>query len=209
MRRIRKLWPSLRGMRVLGMGFAAPYLRPFLPEAERVIAFLPSQLGPMGWPSGRCLSVLGEEAATPFPDAMFDRVLLVHGLEIAEAVRPLMRQLWRVLAPEGRLLIVAPNRASLWAQVERSPFAQGRPYLRAQLDSLLRETMFTPERWDGALHLPPLKSRSLMRSGETWERMGKSLWPRLCGVHLVEASKSVEGLVAVGTAQRQLRFVRA
>jgi hypothetical protein len=50
--------------------------------------------------------------------------------------------LWRVLAPEGKLLLVAPNRTSLWAQVERSPFAHGRPYSRSQLDRLLRDAMF-------------------------------------------------------------------
>jgi SAM-dependent methyltransferase len=209
MRRIRRLWPSARRQRVLGFGFATPYLRPFLSESERVLAFMPEQLGEIAWPAARPLTVLGEEACLPFPDAMFDRILLIHGLEITESVRPLMRQLWRVLAPEGRLLIVAPNRASLWAQIERSPFAQGRPFLRAQLEALLRDAMFNPERWDGALYHPPLKSRGLIRSGESWERLGKGLWPRLCGVHLVEASKSVAGFIPVETRRRKLIPARA
>ena len=37
-RRIRALWPDLRGQSVLGLGFATPYLRPFQGEAERVLA---------------------------------------------------------------------------------------------------------------------------------------------------------------------------
>ena len=74
-----------------------------------------------------------EEDALPFPDAIFDRILVVHGLEQAEALRPLLRQLWRVLAPEQKaLLLVAPNRTSLWAQVERSPFGHGRLLLRGK-----------------------------------------------------------------------------
>jgi len=44
-------------------------------------------------------------------------------LEAAEAQRPFLRELWRVLTPAGRLLVVAHNRASLWAQLETSPFA--------------------------------------------------------------------------------------
>src|SRR5437764_10780045 len=162
-RRLKVAWPDLKGTRVLGVGFAVPYLRTFALEAERVIAFLPEDLGPFCWPSKRSACVLGEEDALPFPDALFDRVFMIHGLETAEAMRPLMRQIWRVLAPAGRLLVVAPNRTSLWAQVDRSPFAHGRPFSRGQLDRLLRDTMFVPERWDTALLLPPIRSRRLVR----------------------------------------------
>ncbi|HEX3673335.1 MAG TPA: methyltransferase domain-containing protein, partial [Rhizomicrobium sp.] len=125
LKRLRLVWPDLRGLRVLGYGFAIPYLRPLMDEAERVIALMPAQHGPVAWPDPQCLAALGEEELLPFPDAMFDRILLVHGLESAESSRLLLRQIWRVLAPGGRLLLIAPNRTSLWAQVERSPFAQG------------------------------------------------------------------------------------
>ncbi len=84
---------------MLGYGFAIPYLRAFQIEAERTVSFMPAQQGVVVWPESRPLSVLGEEDALPFPDAMYDRILVVHGLEGADAVRPLMRQLWRVLAP--------------------------------------------------------------------------------------------------------------
>ncbi len=193
-RRLRLLWPDLTGQRLLGYGFAAPYLRPYLEETERVIAANPAAQGVVAWPRTRTLSLLCEEDAFPFPDSMFDRILVIHGLEAADALRPLMRQLWRVLTPEGRLLIVAPNRLSLWAQLERSPFAYGRPFNRAQLDRLLRDAMFVPERWDSALTAPPLLTRRLLRSGMGWERAGRTLWPRLAGVHIVEASKSMYAL---------------
>ena len=193
-RRLKSAWPHGRGQRLLGFGFAIPYLRGLGLEAERMIALLPEDFGPLCWPDRKSLTAIGEEDALPFPDAMFDRVLVIHGLEAAEATRPLMRQIWRVLAPDGRLLVVAPNRTSLWAQVDRSPFAHGRPFSRSQLDRLLRDSMFVPERWDSALLLPPLKSRRLVRSGNGWERAGTLLWPQLAGVHLVEASKSMYAL---------------
>ena len=44
-RRVRALWPSTAGMRVLGLGYATPYLRPFVDEAERVIAMMPASQG--------------------------------------------------------------------------------------------------------------------------------------------------------------------
>jgi SAM-dependent methyltransferase len=193
-RRVRIAWPDVRGLRVLGYGFATPYLRSLLPEAERVAALMPAQEGVISWPGGKQLVALGEEDALPFPDAMFDRIMIVHGLEAAESVNALLRQVWRVLTTGGRVLLIVPNRASLWAQVELSPFAHGRPYSRGQLERLMRDCMFLPERWDSALFLPPIRTRRLMRSGVAWERIGRSLWPRLAGVHLLEASKSLYAL---------------
>jgi SAM-dependent methyltransferase len=209
-RRLRPVWPGLRGMRVLGYGFAVPYLKPYLGEAERVVALMPAQTGVVAWPaSGRPLSALGEEDALPFADAMFDRILVVHGLEGAETARALLRQLWRVLAPEGRLLVVAPNRTSLWAQVERSPFACGRPFRKYELAALLRDTLFEPLAFDRALYMPPFKGR-LSRLSANWEKLGRRLTPGLAGVHLVEAQKSLYA-PAVGPGRKavQTGLVRA
>jgi SAM-dependent methyltransferase len=189
--RLEAFWPDVRGTRLLGYGFALPFLHGFAQDADRVAALIPAQLGAMAWPADPVLSVLGDEDALPFADAMFDRVLVVHGLESAESLRPVMRQLWRVLAPSGKLLIVAPNRTSLWSQVERSPFAHGRPFNRSQLQSLLRDTLFVPERWDSALLAPPLRSRRLLGRGISWERVGRRVWPALAGVHILEATKSL------------------
>lgn len=189
--RLRQSWPNVKGLRVLGFGFAAPYLRAFLPDAERVLTVSPAEMGVIAWPAEKCLSALVEEDCLPFPDAFFDRVLVVHGLEGAQALRPLLRQLWRVLAPEGKLLVVAPNRASLWAQVERSPFGQGRPFSRRELDVLLKDALFEPENWQRALYAPPLKGGVLVGSGVNWERFGGRFFPGLSGVHIVEARKSL------------------
>ncbi|HTQ13002.1 MAG TPA: methyltransferase domain-containing protein [Rhizomicrobium sp.] len=199
LRRVRAAWPDLRGQRVLGYGFAVPYLRTMLGEAERVIALMPPQHGTIAWPE-QPLVAMSDEEALPFPDALFDRILMVHGLESAESLRSLMRQIWRVLAPGGRLMAIAPNRTSLWAQVERSPFAQGRPFSRSQLDRLMREAMFQPERWDTALYAPPLRFRRPRGNG--WESVGRRLWPAFAGVHLVEATKSLYALAPPAKGER-------
>ena len=191
LRRVREFWPDIRGLRLLGYGFAPPYLRAFAGEAERVVAAMPSAMGVMAWPAEKCAAALCEEDALPFPDVFFDRILIVHGLEGAESLRPLLRQIWRVLAPEGRVLIVAPNRASLWSQLERSPFGHGRPFSRGELGRILRDALFEPGRWERALYAPPLKSRALVRNGAGWERMGQRLFPGIGGVHVVEVTKSL------------------
>ena len=114
--RLALLWPDLRGQSVLGIGFAAPYLRLWLDQTARCIAVTPAQMGATRWPLGApSLSCTAEEDALPFPDLTFDRILLVHGLEAADNARRLLRETWRVLKDDGRLLIVAPNRSGMWA----------------------------------------------------------------------------------------------
>lgn len=196
--RLRQLWPDMRGRRLLGYGYALPYLDAWRGEAERTLAAMPAQLGAAAWPAARNLALLCEEDALPFPDVFFDRVLVVHGLEHADALRVLLRQLWRVLAPEGRALIVAPNRASLWAQVARSPFGHGRPFSRLELDAILKDALFVPGRWERALYAPPGGPTG---SGQGWERIGARLFPGIGGVHIVEATKSIYAATTLGLAQ--------
>jgi len=195
---LRGFWPDLSGRRLLGFGFTTPYLAAF--DAERAIAAAPPAMGTPRWPGPLCASLRCEEEALPFADALFDRILIVHGLERAESLRPLLRQLWRVLAPEGRLLVVAPNRASLWAQVETTPFGRGRPFSRSELDAILRAAMFAPQRWGRALYAPPLATQALVRSGRGWERAGALLFPALGGVHVVEAKKSIYAMTKLPAA---------
>jgi len=209
-RQLRVYWPQTQGLRFLGYGFSVPYLRAFQAESERVIALMPAHQGVVAWPANRSLAALGDEDALPFPDAFFDRILIVHGLEGADASRTLLRQLWRVLAPEGRMMLVVPNRTSLWAQLERSPFAVGRPFSKGELDRLLRASLFQPLRWDRALYLPPFRGRRLIRTANGWDKVMRRLLPTLAGVHLVEAAKSLYGAppVAVNVAPRRLPVMR-
>ncbi len=203
LRRLRQAWPDLSGQRVLGFGYASPYLRPLVGEAERTIAAMPEGQGAVPWGSaGRSLTTLVDEQALPFPDAFFDCLLVVHGLELADAQRPFLRELWRVLTASGRLIVVAPNRTSLWAQFETSPFGHGQPYTRGQLDRLLSQSLFQPERWDSALYMPPFGPRRTVRTGAAWERVGHRLWPRMAGVHIVEASKSLYAPAPIRRARR-------
>jgi SAM-dependent methyltransferase len=155
----------------------------------------------MAWPQGeKNRAGLVEENRWPLPDSSIDRLLIVHGLEEASDPRRLMREAWRVLAPEGRLIIVAAHRRGLWSVIDTTPFAAGRPYLRRQLDDLLQAAMFRALSWQGALYFPPFGARFLLRAASAWERAGAKLWPGLGGVLMVEAVKEL--LAPVGKVQR-------
>src|SRR3546814_16290025 len=76
-RAVRSVWPEVRGQRVLGLGFASPYLRQFMGEAERVLAFIPASQGVMPLtPEGARTLRLGQATASPLPAPSISRVLL-------------------------------------------------------------------------------------------------------------------------------------
>ena len=102
-----------------------------------------------------------------------------------------MREVWRVLAPSGRLIAVIPNRRGVWTRTDNTPFGHGRPYSRAQITQLLRQTWFTPASWGEALFLPPVGNSWFLRSAMAWERVGAALSLPFAGVHIVEATKQV------------------
>jgi SAM-dependent methyltransferase len=189
---IRRIWTGSRGLRILGIGYSTPYLGLFREEAERCLAFMPATQGVMKWPSQRpTLAALVDEAELPLPEAAVDRILLVHALEMTHDAPALLREVWRVLAPGGRLLAVVPNRRGLWARMDTTPFGHGRPYSRSQVMQLLRETWFTPTAWGEALYVPPIEQRWFLRSSVAWERTGATVSAPFAGVHLVEATKQV------------------
>ncbi len=205
-RRIRLIWPDLTGMRLLGLGYAAPYLRLFRDEAERVIAVMPSSQGVLPWPpEGPNAAALADEAELPLQDFSIDRVLLVHGLEYSEHIRSLLKEVWRVLAGGGRLMVVVPNRRGIWARIDRTPFGQGHPYTPAQLARLLREADFTPERVSAALFVPPTGSRMMLRSANAVERIGERWFTTFAGVSIVEATKQIYAKPAVKRRENRRR----
>ncbi len=203
--RIRARWRRLQGETLIGLGFATPYLSTFRGEALRIGALMPASQGALIWPeAGPKMSVLVEEEQLPLPDNSVDRLLIVHCLETADQPRALLREVWRVLSPQGRLMMVVPNRRGVWARLDRTPFGQGRPYSRSQLEQLLNEAMFSPFDWSFALYVPPLEYRMVMRSATAFERIGARLSPGFGGVIMVEARKEFTAPVSSRARPRVL-----
>jgi SAM-dependent methyltransferase len=159
-RMARAQWEDHAGLRVLGVGYATPYLVDFQERAQRVLAFMPAAQGVVHWPPvGRSASALEE--------------------------------IWRILAPGGRVIIVVPSRSGLWARVDTTPFGHGHPYSRGQLQDLLQETLFLPVFWGEALYVPPFGRASLLRSAPAFERIAGRFSLPGAGVHVVEATKQL------------------
>jgi SAM-dependent methyltransferase len=187
-RKVLETWGDARDLDVLGLGYATPVLSAIAPAARRVVAAMPAQQGVELWPlEGRNLACLAEEDALPFQNAFFDRILAVHALEESPDPVALLREVWRVLSPTGRVVVVTAARNGLWANAEKTPFGHGRPYTRSQLADLLREAELEPTGWTRALYVPPVSW--LAGWAEGFEQAGSRLWPGFAGLVLTEAVK--------------------
>jgi hypothetical protein len=99
--------------------------------------------------------------------------------------------------PQGRVIIVVPNRRGAWAQLESTPFGHGRPYSVGQIERLLRDVLLEPVGVTPCLFAPPIRARVLPSAALVWERVGARLWPAFSGVLIVEAVKQVYAEVRV------------
>lgn len=205
-RKVRSRWRNTKGETVFGLGFAAPFLEVFRDEPRRLGALMPTEQGALVWPRrGPVKSILVDTERLPLPDNSVDRLLAVHALENADRIRRELREMWRVLAPEGHLMIVVPNRRGVWARTDATPFGQGRPFSKRQLTELLQQALFTPVYWDTALYVPPVKLNVVVRYGVAIERAGARLTPAFAGVLIVEAKKELTAPVGKAVPARVVR----
>lgn len=207
--RLRALWPDVHGQRILGVGYATPFLRPFAAEAERVAALMPARQGAVFWSSyegatgaGHGQVCLCEEDNWPIETSSVDRVMVVHGVPGAENLDAVLRESWRVLTGQGRLLLIVPNRAGVWARFDHTPFGQGTPFSLGQIRQHLRDYLFVPEKVDRALFMPPSTSRLVLTAAPLAEKLGRTLFNAFGGVNIIDASKQVYAGHLVANPQR-------
>ncbi|MFN3744032.1 MAG: methyltransferase domain-containing protein [Hyphomicrobiaceae bacterium] len=203
--RIRARWPRLPGATLIGVGYAVPYLGSFRSEAARIGALMPATQGAIMWPpAGGVCTALYEEEMLPLPDASVDNLLVVHCLEGSGQVRKLLRELWRVLKPEGSLIIIVPNRRGVWARTDTTPFGHGQPYSPRQLERALEDALFSPIDWSGALFMAPVDRAFVRRTSFAIERIGARIWPVFAGVIVVEARKELTSPIGTAAVARRL-----
>ena len=203
MHQLTLAWGDAHGLDVLGIGYATPFLDPFRQTARRVVAAMPAVQGVETWPAASPnLACLANETALPFQGAMFDRILIVHGLE--ESLHPafLLAEAHRVLAPSGRVILAAVNRGGLWAGAEHTPFGHGRPFTHRQLEAAVREADLEPSAWSRTLYTPPWSS--LAPWSELIEQTLAHITPPLSGLILLEAVKRTFAVRPTGLARRAM-----
>ncbi|WP_281300360.1 MULTISPECIES: class I SAM-dependent methyltransferase [unclassified Iodidimonas] len=197
---IDQLWPDLEGQHIAGIGYAPPLLDQLSARHDAagkkppasMVALMPAAQGVVHWPdTQRNATALIEEDALPLPDGSFDRLVLIHALEVADHLPGLLRELWRVLSPGGRVIIIVPRRRGTWAGFERTPFGSGQPYSSQQLERTLASYLLPVTRIRRSLFAPPFGPFSQGRGMRFLERSGAIFLGSLAGLLIVEAEKQI------------------
>jgi len=166
--------------------------------------------------------------ALPFPDASIDLVVLPHSLELARDPHLTLREVERVLVPEGRVVIAGFNPASLWGLRQRAGRARrgvglGRGAASSglflpragdflgywRLRDWLRLLGFEVEGGHFGCWRPPLNSQRWLDRFAWMDPVGERWWPVLGAVYTVMAVKRVRGMRLVGLIKQEKRQSRA
>jgi SAM-dependent methyltransferase len=202
-RQLASLTTPKPGQTVMGLGYALPYLE--TSAGILTLSFMPAQQGVIHWPEGEAnRSSLVDELDLPLLESTIDLALVVHSLEHAELPLDTLQEVWRVMAPQGRLVLVVPNRRGLWAASEATPFGHGQPFSASQIAGLLKESKYTITQWRSALYMPPLRNETLLKAATTLDVAGARLATRFAGVTIVEAMKQVYAFSSGKRARRLL-----
>lgn len=137
--------------------------------------------------------------ALPLATASIDAVLLPHTLDFSQDAHQVLREVERVLIPEGRLLVLGFNPLSLWGLLRALPRRRHRvPWCGAQISPLriadwLRLLGLQIEERQMLVFHPPLR-QAQSRPGNWLEATGVRYWPLLGGVYAIRAVKRVSAL---------------
>ncbi len=216
--------PELDGLRanrmphrwVASESLVVPEALPMPPPLDAMITTLPAR---------EPISLHCDFDALPFPSASIDLVVLPHALEMARDPHLTLREVERVLVPEGRVIIAGFNPASLWGLRQRAGHLRrslgfGREhglYLpRAgefigywRLRDWLRLLGFEVEAGRFGCWRPPLGSDSWLQRFAWMDRVGDRWWPVLGAVYFLVAVKRVRGMRLVGLVRNEKRKAHA
>ncbi len=143
-------------------------------------------------------NVLAQFAELPFDEQSIDLCVLPHVLEFADNPHEILREVDRVMRPEGRILIIGFNPWSLFG-VRRTWSSKGYPWT-GQFVSLVRMKDwlqllgFEPSSGKLACYIPPCETQMWQARWEFLETPGERWWGVTGGVYMLEAIKRVQGM---------------
>jgi SAM-dependent methyltransferase len=224
-------WEQAQMDRLVADVFGFHALQLGLPEVDALRAnrmqhrWLALDTAYQGWvpPGGQSLAATaafaGEQAvhlrcdfeALPFPSNSLDLVVLPHALELARDPHLTLREVERVLVPEGRVVIAGFNPASLWGLWQRMGrwgvdralvLPQGEFIAYWRLRDWLRLLGLEIETGCFGCYRPVLRDPVWWARSEWMERAGDRWWPVLGAAYFVVAVKRARGMRLVGKIKR-------
>lgn len=210
--------PQLQGLRAnrmphrwlaLGADESADWTAGQAAEGALAAAWMPAHL-------------LAEPAALPFAQGSLDLVVLPHTLELSPDPHTTLREVERVLVPEGRLVIAGLNPASLWGlRQQRARLSRrwggGSLFLPEggdfigywRLRDWLRLLSFEVESAQFGCYRPAVRSQRWLERFGFMDRWGERWWPILGAAYFIVAVKRVPGMRLLEPAWRTSRKTAA
>lgn len=152
--------------------------------------------------------VVHDFSELPFASQSLDLVVLPHVLEFVPEPHQVLREVERVLIPEGQVIICGFNPASLWGLRQFAARAGGRPFLPEdgefislpRLKDWLKLLSMEVNRGHYGCYAPPCRTEKWLQRFSFMERAGARWWPFLGAVYIVQAIKRVRGMRLIGPA---------
>lgn len=158
-------------------------------------------------PAGPAIAFATDFAALPFGANSLDLVALPHTLELAADPHATLREVERVLVPEGRVIVCGLNPASLWGLRQRRArlyrhLGGGELYLPGpselinywRLRDWLRLLGFEVESSRFGLYRPAVRSEAWLQRCRWMDELGERWWPIFGAAYFVVAVKRVRGM---------------
>lgn len=206
--KIALFWPNIQHETVVGVGFAIPYLQEIIKASNHVGVFMPAAQGVVHWPGQHDnLCCLSSETCLPLADNSVDKIILVHTLEYNTKPHTVIREMWRVLAPKGKLLVIAPNRLGAWAHFGKTPYHSGRAFHLFELIKLLQDAFFLPLHTGSLLFAPP-GSPHILENSSLFEHIGNFWLQPFGGILIAEGEKQLYSATTVSD-QKKWSKIRA
>jgi SAM-dependent methyltransferase len=152
------------------------------------------------------VSLVHDYCDLPFATHSVDLVVLPHVLEFAAEPHQILREVDRILIPEGQAIICGFNPASLWGMRQMLGRMTGAHFMPVngefisvpRMKDWLKLLSMETNRGHFGCYLPPWVSKNAHSRYSFMEKMGDRWWPFLGGVYIIQAVKRVRGMTLIG-----------
>ena len=172
-------------------GYSLPYLD-FLKNYNLSLSYCFSKrMGISSEDIFKTNKLLIDEDRVPFQDSFFNHVFLIHYLENCYNTQLSLREIWRILAPEGKLYIITPNKKSSWYLSSKSPFSSGNGFSKNQISNLLNDSFFEIQSIERLVYFPNKDLFLIKKHKDLIDKFGSFFFKYFNGVYLSTAKKKI------------------
>lgn len=138
--------------------------------------------------------------ALPFASSSLDLVLLPHVLEFSRVPHQVLREVERVLVPEGSVVITGFNPFSLWgarrlmSRGNRAFPWRGQYFSVRRIKDWLALLGFETQAGSFGCYAPPFAREHWLEHWKFMDKAGDRWWPICGGAYILQAVKRVHGM---------------